>query len=175
MHIILGLLGAIITILILANRLNDSGIDLGWLNPFSWHRRRTFRKNHDLNPVFKLDSPLDVAGLLVTGVAKVDGDITATQKSAILEVFEQEFHLSPGEAKDMLTSSVYLIGNGQEFFSNPARSLERAYDQFKPNQVDSIKDLLQRVADIDGSPSGKQAEYMKKVLKGLPTVRPSKW
>ena len=36
MHIILGVLGAVITILILLNRLAEAGIDLGGLNPFLW-------------------------------------------------------------------------------------------------------------------------------------------
>jgi len=44
MHFILGLLGTIVTILILLNRLADAGIDLGGLNPFLWHRRRKWRK-----------------------------------------------------------------------------------------------------------------------------------
>ena len=81
MHIILALLGTIVTILILLNRLNESGIDLGWLNPFSWARRRKFRNEHDLNPVFKLDSPMEAAAILMLASAKIDGDITREQKA----------------------------------------------------------------------------------------------
>ena len=56
MHIILGVLGIIVTILILLSRLQENGIDIGWLNPFSCHRRRSYRKEHDLNPAFMSDS-----------------------------------------------------------------------------------------------------------------------
>ena len=35
MHVILGILGVFVTILILMNRLQQGGIDIGWLNPFS--------------------------------------------------------------------------------------------------------------------------------------------
>ncbi len=80
MHIILGVLGIVVTILILLNRLSESGIDIGWLNPFSWYRRRKYRQQHDLNPIFKLESPLDIAALYLVGVAKADGDITVSQK-----------------------------------------------------------------------------------------------
>lgn len=45
MHIILSVLGAVITILILFNRLNANGIDIDWLNPFAWKRRRDWAKN----------------------------------------------------------------------------------------------------------------------------------
>lgn len=40
MHIVLAVLGSLVTILILLNRLKGLGIDFGWLNPFTWHRRR---------------------------------------------------------------------------------------------------------------------------------------
>ena len=40
MHIILGALGSIVTILYMLDRL---GIDIGGLNPFYWYRRRAFR------------------------------------------------------------------------------------------------------------------------------------
>ncbi|KZN37131.1 TerB family tellurite resistance protein [Pseudoalteromonas luteoviolacea] len=175
MHIILGVLGALITILVLLNRLSETGFDIGWLNPFSWHRRRKFRKNHDLNPVFKLDSPLDVAALLVTGVVKVDGDITATQKSALLHAFESEFRVDRAEAKDLLTSSVYLIGNGQEFFSKPAKSIERSFDKFTPEQVASIIGLLDRISQVDGPATSIQTQYIKSAVKGLPNQSANKW
>lgn len=64
MHIILGLLGTIVTILVLINRAQDARIDIGWLNPFTWHRRRAFRNQYQANPAFCLESPMDSAALL---------------------------------------------------------------------------------------------------------------
>lgn len=64
MHIILALLGTIVTTLVLVNRAQDAGIDIGWLNPFTWHRRRTFRKKYQANPAFCLESPMDSGALL---------------------------------------------------------------------------------------------------------------
>ena len=83
MHIILAVLGAVVTILILINRIQQSGLDLGWLNPFSWFRRRKYRVNHDLNAAFKLESPLETVSLLMLAVAKADGDISKEQKSTM--------------------------------------------------------------------------------------------
>lgn len=40
MHIVLGLLGTLVTILWLLYRLAEMGIDLGGLNPWAWRRRR---------------------------------------------------------------------------------------------------------------------------------------
>ena len=55
MHIILGMLGTIVTILILLNRLAEAGIDIGGLNPFLWNRRRKWKKMYQGNPVFKIE------------------------------------------------------------------------------------------------------------------------
>lgn len=72
MHI-LAILGAIITILILMRRLDDAGIDIGWLNPFLWRRRRKWRNQLEANPLFSIESPRDLAALLAVAVAKRDG------------------------------------------------------------------------------------------------------
>lgn len=175
MHIILAVLGVVVTILILLNRLSQNGIDIGWLNPFSWHRRRKYRLNHDLNPVFKLDSPLDVAALYLVGVAKVDGDLSATQKTALLTVFEQEFHLSAQDARALLGSSVHLIGNGQTFFSTPGRAAERVYEKLSPEQVGSINSLLHQIATTDGDASDAQMQFISAVSKALPATIKPKW
>ena len=43
MHIILGALGTIVTILWLLHRLAEMGVSLGGLNPWLWQRRRKWR------------------------------------------------------------------------------------------------------------------------------------
>ncbi|MCU7915671.1 MAG: hypothetical protein KZQ65_07135 [Candidatus Thiodiazotropha sp. (ex Gloverina cf. vestifex)] len=80
MHIVLGALGAIITILILVHRLSDSGIDIGWLNPFAWKRRREWAKKYHANPAFSLSDPMEVTALIMIAIAKSEGDISSQQK-----------------------------------------------------------------------------------------------
>ncbi len=88
MHILLGLLGSIVTILYILDRF---GIDLGGLNPFYWYRRRAFAKKYGADPIFSIEDPVHVASLLVIGVAKLDGDLTAAQKAMAQEQFEGNF------------------------------------------------------------------------------------
>ena len=80
MHILLGLLGSIVTILFLLDRL---GIDLGGLNPFGWRRRRAWAKKYGGDPIYSVEDPIHVAALLVIGAAKINGDLTATQNEYI--------------------------------------------------------------------------------------------
>lgn len=81
MHV-LGLLGTIVTILWLLHRLAEMGIDLAGLNPFLWRRRRRWRNNYQANPIFKIDSPLEATALLVTAIAKADGEMSSKEEQA---------------------------------------------------------------------------------------------
>lgn len=175
MHIILGLLGTVVTILVLLNRLSDSGIDIGWLNPFSWHRRRKYRLNHDLNPAFKLTSPLESAALVLVTIAKADGDISKEQKSVLLEIFEDKFHLSNQQAIDLLRASVHLFGNGQEILSSPQRILDRSLEGFSPEQLESMTELMNDVAGAEGTPSSEQLSIIKKISAVLPKGQSKGW
>lgn len=96
MHVVLGLLGSLITILYLLDRM---GVDLGGLNPFYWRRRRAWAVKYQGDPIYSVEDPIHVAALLIVGVAKLDGEISAEQKKIILSLFESRFSLdAQGEA-----------------------------------------------------------------------------
>jgi len=175
MHIILAFLGVVVTILVLLNRLQDGGIDLGWLNPFSWRRRRSYRKHHDLNPAFKLESPLDVAALYMVCVAKIDGDISREQKEKILSLFEKEFHLSSKQARELLASSVHLIGQTSEVYQTPNKVIERCIDKISLEQSESICSLVDKVANIDGQSSAEQEKLVNNIKAACPQKSQDTW
>lgn len=160
MHVILGLLGTVVTILWLLHRLAEMGIDLGGLNPFLWHRRRKWAKHHDANPVYKITSPLDATALLITAAAKADGDMSSEEKHAILSTFENEFHLSKGDSASLLTSSSHLLGKGEEVKTNLKAVLEPSMDSFSSEQAHSAVELLIKISSVDGAPSQFQNELI---------------
>jgi len=149
MHIILGLLGSIVTILILLNRLADAGIDLGGLNPFLWHRRRQWRKQYDGDPIFKIANPMDITALLMVAVAKSDGDMSSEEKKKILQLFQSEFHLSKKSASELMIASVYLLKDGAELKSNLKKVLQPSLDNFSKEQAESALSLVNQVAKME--------------------------
>lgn len=160
MHIVLAILGAVVTILILLNRLAEAGIDLGGLNPFLWQRRRNWRSNFEGNPIYRIDSPMEATALLMAATAKVDGDMSADQKRKILALFVDEFKLSRRDAAGLLISSTYLLGNGEELKNNLEKVLARSFDKFTEEQARSAVKFLQQVAAADGSVSELQREFI---------------
>jgi hypothetical protein len=110
MHIVIGFLTSLVTIFYLLDRL---GIDLGGFNPFHWRRRRAWLKRYGSDPIYAVEDPMEVAALFVVGVAKIDGDLTAEEKKAILAELSSNFSLDEREATQLLGSSVHLLGQPQ--------------------------------------------------------------
>lgn len=163
MHIILGVLGTIVTILILVNRLSDAGIDIGWLNPFTWRRRRAWRKQYEGNPVFALGEPLEVAAMLATSLAKIDGEISKEEKAILLSLFQNEFGQDEKGASDLLKSSIYIFGDGEDAIAKPDKVMKRALDKFTEDQAESVIAMLQAIQTIDSANADAKEAYLQKV------------
>jgi len=177
MHIILGALGTIVTILWLLHRLAQMGIDLGGLNPFLWRRRTKWKKHHDANPIYKITSPLEATGLLVTAVAKIDGDMSSEEKIEILKMFSEEFHLSTDEATGLLVSSSHILGKGDDVKDHLKKVLAPSLANFTEEQAVSSIELIERISKVSHDRSELKERLIENIKKELTTVtsEKSKW
>ena len=174
MHIILGALGTIVTILWLLHRLAEMGIDLGGLNPWLWQRRRKWKKQYEGNPIFAIESPMEATALILAGVAKADGDMSAEEKAEILLIFQNEFSLSKRDAAGLLISSTHLLGRGDELRANVEGVLAPSRERFTPEQAESAVELMGRVAKISESHGELKAEIVDRATRALmPQARPA--
>jgi hypothetical protein len=160
MHIILGTLGTIVLILILLNRLSDNGIDIGWLNPFAWKRRRDWAKKYHANPIYSLRSPMEVTALLMVAVAKSEGEISSEQKAEIKNKFQQVFHLEEEQAASLFTSSAFLLKEDVQAARNVRKLLEPSLDRFSEEQAVSALELIGHIANFDSPADAFQREIM---------------
>ena len=160
MHILIALLTAIGGILFWMHRLAQMGISLGGLNPFLWNRRRKWKMTYNANPIFRLESPMEASALLVTAAAKADGDMSSEEKSEILSIFSQEFHLSERDAASLLVSSVHLLGAGDEVRENLGGVLEASLPNFTPDQASSALSLMEHITQVGGSSTESQRELI---------------
>ena len=151
MPYLIGLLGAIVTVLVLLKRLADAGIDLGGLNPFARRRKRAWQSKFEANPLFGLDDPMDAAAALAVGVAKASGDISAEQKRALLDAFQSTFDLDLAAAEQLLAASAYLVGDGQIFANQVEGVVAKSREHFTDNQIASTLALIEEIAAIEGA------------------------
>jgi len=160
MHIVLGALGIIVTLVILINRLSENGIDIGWLNPFAWKRRREWAKKYHANPIFSLTHPMEVTALIMVALAKSEGEMTSDQKHEIKAKFKDVFHLSDEKATALLTSSSFLLKDGIDDVRRVKKLLEPSKDKFTLEQSDSALELIQHIANFDGQVNSFQREII---------------
>ena len=157
MHIVLGLLGSIVTILYLLDRL---GVDIGWLNPRSWRRRRAWAKKYEGDPIFSIEDPIHVAAILIVGVAKLEGELTAEQKTAVLAQFKETFSLDSRAASELLGSATHLLGARQIIGAQLDGVANRNRNTFKPGQAESMIEMIQQIATVGGAMSDAQREFV---------------
>ncbi|MDH3747795.1 MAG: TerB family tellurite resistance protein [Gammaproteobacteria bacterium] len=163
MHVILGLLGTIVTILYLLHRLAEMGIDLAGLNPFYWRRRRAWQKQYEGDPIYAVEDPTELAAIVIAAVAKIEGDITAEQKRMLLSEFANRFSLSDREASHLLGSTTHLLGQPQIIENQLDGLFERHKDVFSAEQAESLATMMQKVAAAEGTPSAAQIALMASV------------
>jgi len=163
MHVILGLLGTVVTILYLFHRLAEMGIDLGGLNPFYWRRRRAWRKRYEGDPIYAVEDPMEIAAIVIGAVAKIEGDITAEQKRTLLSEFANRFSLGDREASHLLGSATHLLGQPQVIENQLDGLFERNKGLFSAEQAESLASMMQKVASAEGTPSDAQIALMANV------------
>ncbi len=147
MHIILGLLTAIISLLYILDRL---GIDVGYLNPFTWARRRAWAKKYEGDPIYSIEDPIHVAAIFVVGTAKLGDDVSAEKKAMIVSLFAKTFSLSEKDANDLYISAAHLFGAPQVLETQLTGVADRHRETFSGSQADS---LFEMVAEVLGSDS----------------------
>ena len=148
MHVILVVLGTVVTILVLLNRLAEAGIDLRGLNLFLWGRKRRWKKFVNGNPLHQINSPLEVTALLIAAVATMGGNMSSREKKAVLSTLRTEFELSKREAAELLVSSVHLLGNGKEVHANLPKVLGPSLVGFSESQSVSALEILYHIREI---------------------------
>lgn len=166
MHIILGVLSSIVTILWMLDRL---GVDIGGMNPFYWYRRRAFARKYGSDPIYSIDDPIHVASLLVIGTAKLDGDLTAGQKNKAQGLFESEFSMNAKEASQLFGSAAHLLAAPQLLEQQLGKFADRNTNRFSPQQIHSLLGMMTAVAAVDGDMSTAQRAFIDKIRAGSPT------
>ena len=101
--------------------------------------------------------------MIATSTAKMDGDLSSEEKTKLLQLFQSELNRSEQEASDLLMSSIYLFGDGEDVLAKPEKILQNTLDSFSREQAQSVMELLREVAAIDERNSERKTSYVQKV------------
>jgi len=163
MHILLSILGSIVTILILVNRISDSKIDFSWLNFSGWNRRKKWLKKYHADPAFSIDNPMEAAAGLMYVMAKCSGDISKEQKACMLDLFHKEFNLSEDQATQLMSSCSFILKDEDKVVENLREYLKPSLEKFDIEKKESVLNLVQQVVDCEENVTRKQTHFMDEV------------
>ncbi|MGH1404062.1 MAG: tellurite resistance TerB family protein [Alphaproteobacteria bacterium] len=168
MHVLLAILGAVVTILFYLNKLSRSGIDFGWLNPFAWKRRRNWNKKYAADPIYKISNPMEATALLMYTMARASGDISREQKVRMQNLFVSEFSLSDSRATELLSSCSFLMQNDEDkIIENLKKFLAPSANQFNAEQRESAYELILEILQCEEQRSEKQEAFLRELQKSL--------
>ena len=160
MHIVIAVITAIAGLFWALNSLQRSGFHFSSLNPFLAYRRWQWSRTYGARPIYRLERPIDVAAVLLLGVAKADGAITSDQKRELLAMFQTEFSISRDEASDLLLASSHLIRDEIYLVDHLDKILARSADRFEPDAIASLVAMMRKVAALDGGINGEQQKLI---------------
>ena len=160
MHVVIGVLTALAGLIWAIVALQKAGVSISAFNPFLWRRRMNWKNNISEKPLYTLSDPMEVAAVLILGVAKCEGEISAEQKRAIQDIFESEFRLGRDEAADLLLASSHLIRNEIYLVDNLDKILKKSQSSFKARHVESMLSMMRRVGELEGELNEEQRKII---------------
>jgi hypothetical protein len=162
MHIVIGLLTTVAGLFWAINALKQSG---AWdsMNPFLWRRKRHWQSKYHTNPLYNLTKPLDVAGVLILGVARLEGELSSEHKLAVLALYKKELHLDEKQASEMFVSSSYYLKDTFPLSDKIGKILEHSIEKFEKSQKQSVLQLIKQIAAFEAEPNQEQQKVIQAV------------
>jgi hypothetical protein len=168
MHVVIGLLTAIAGLIWALVALERAGFRL--TSPFALFRRYQWSKKYSRKPLHSLTEPMDVVAVLLLGVAKCEGEISADQKRQLLNIFEQEFQISADEASDLLLASSHLIRNEIYLVDQIDKILEPSLSRFTDAHISTVDSLMRQVASLERPANEEQLKLIEGVQRVFGSV-----
>ena len=150
---LIALLGAIAGLIWAINALGKDGVSF---NPFAWWRKLQWSRRHGTKPLYRLRDPVETGIVLLLGVAKCKGDVTATQKARVRELCTRVMKLPEAEADDLLVAGAFLLRDEVYLVDNLERILAGTRRQLSGEQKASLLNMLEDVAAVDGPANAEQ-------------------
>lgn len=170
MHIIIAAITAIAGLIWALNALQRSGFDLNSLNPFFWMRRRQWEKKQ-VNPLYAIETPRDLAALLTFAVMRQAGDPTAEQKGHLLGLYKNQLRYDDKDANDLYRLVSHLLGTDPNYRHKVPELVKPASSQMTDEQKASIPKMVKEVATFAGTTNAEQDQFILDIDKAFLSER----
>lgn len=149
MGAILQILGLVIAFGMAMEALRRFGIDVGWLNPFSFMHRMRWRRKVSTPPLYALAHPVDVVAVLALATVQTTGAISTQQKAGVQDLLCKQLNVDAGEAVNLWLASSHLLRNRALELSEVPSVLGPSADKFTDYHVQTLKTVMRGAAMIE--------------------------
>ena len=170
MHILIAVITAIAGLIWALNSLQRAGFDLNSLNPWYWARRKRWEEKQ-INPLYSIETPRELAAVLMFAALKQGGDPTAEQKTALLGLYARELKYADKECNEMYALASHLISTDPNYTHKVRDLVAPARAAMSEAQRASIPDLVRQVTESGGEPNATQRDFVAAVEGALAGAR----
>jgi hypothetical protein len=160
MAVVLEILGLIITFTLAMEALRRFGLDLGWLNPLTFFRRRAWRQKVTTPPIYTLDHPVDVVALLALATVQATGAVTVEQKEGVLTLLREHLSLTESDAGSLWLASSHMLRNRSLTEGELPAVLEPSADKFTDYHLQTLRNVMRGAAQITSPISAAQQQLL---------------
>ena len=161
MGFLMQLLGLLTALIFVAEGLKRLGIDVGWLNPLTFFRRRAWQKKVSFSPLYALEHPVDVAGVLALAVAEYAGPQTEERRAATQALLAQHLGMQEKDAQDLWLASAHLLRAHPLATPEVPAVLQKSSGKFTACHRQTLLALMQ---DVAARTAGGQANVNQQAL-----------
>ena len=165
MHILLGLIGLLSTIGVVLYRINqarrgaESLIDIAG-EAANLPRKLKFRAKTRKKGLAIVTDPREAATILMLGVVKVTGEVTATHNAQIRKLVETGFDLGPEDSEELLSRAVWILSD----LNDPGNAINPMMDIISTHvgtdEMQGFLGMMKDVIAVDGEQKPVQRSFM---------------
>lgn len=160
MGLLIELLGLVLAVAVALGALKRNGVDIGWLNPFTFFHRMRWKKKSTIPPLYALDHPIDVVGVLALAAVQTSGIVTSKQKEGVLALLCQHLSMDEAEANKLWILSSHLLRHRALDAREVPAVLEKSADKFSDYHQRTLMAVIQAAIAIEPPQNTAQSELV---------------
>ena len=102
--------------------------------------------------------------MLLLGIAKCKGEVTATQKARLRDLYVRVLKMPAAEADDMLVAATFMLRDEIYLVDNVERLLLNTRRGLSAEQKASVLNLMEEMATVDGPVNAEQRKLIDRTM-----------
>lgn len=160
MGLLIELLGLLLAVAVALGALKRNGVDIGWLNPLTFFHRMRWKQKSSIPPLYALDHPIDVVGVLTLAAVQTSGVVTSKQKEGVLALLCQQLSMDEAEANKLWILSSHLLRHRALEAREVPAVLEKSADKFSDYHQTTLMSIIRAAVAIEPPQNAAQTELL---------------